>query len=308
MFEIGSTSEQVTEYIKMNDEESGTQDVENSGQDSDSTGSDWEDQDSDYEADFSDDPDIESIDPSSVQQLISFGEISPLDGQPCVCKNVCDKINALSLMEVMVDISPNFDNLDCIIDNTIRCYNSIFPTSRKENINKLGKVNSYKIAFSDLFYRMRHEILFKILCMTLNLPVMHSDEKFSKYGIDSDRTPDLIIKQNEVLKIIEVTAVSSMEKASQNKGYDQMGFESKYKREIDMFNDMGVTCIYLPVFFDMSGSKNTVNKDQLSVLYSHFPKINESFRRLLETTSNKLAMLTINFRSSLILPDRKSVV
>lgn len=244
----------------------------------------------------------EFLDPSDYNKTpIKFGDLSPLDGEECSCKNLSNKNEALSLLSMMVDITPTFDNINCIIDNIIRCYNMIFldGTEKKRGTWACG---SKKIAFADLFYRFRHELLFKLLCLTFNLPVSHSDIRFREFGIPSDRTPDLILEENGVIKIIEVTAVSSMEKASQNKGYEQMGFESKYKKEIEMLIDLGKTCVYLPVFFDMSGAKSTVNSEQILTLKCHFPKINEAFRKLMEITSNSLAMLTCNFKNTLILP------
>jgi len=109
---------------------------------------------------------------------ISFGENTTFEGESCLCKKISDKHTALRIIEVMAGTTPTFDTINCFIDNIIRAYNIIFT----EDSNPL---TSKKVAFCDIFYRLRHEVMFKCLCLTLNIPVGHSDMPFKMFGIES---------------------------------------------------------------------------------------------------------------------------
>nr|CAH2618883.1 RNA-dependent RNA polymerase [Aulacomnium heterostichum bunyavirus 2]CAI5383913.1 RNA-dependent RNA polymerase [Aulacomnium heterostichum bunyavirus 2] len=254
--------------------------------------SEWEEVSTEPEFEFDDEDEI--LANELEKKKFIFGDVSELDSETCICKAICDKNSALKIMSDMLNLTPNFENCNCIIDNIIRSHNMVFHDKGKP-------MSSYKVAFTDMFYRLRHELLFRTMCLALNIPTGHSDMPFSDLGIESNRTPDLIIVEGVVVKIVEVTAVSSIEKAAQNKGMDVLGFESKYKKEIDLLIDKGVTCIYMPLFFDMSNVDSPVNIEQLDTLIKNFNK-NEPFIMLMKNFAKSMAILTNNLKQKLILP------
>lgn len=223
-----------------------------------------------------------------------FGEVHVDEGLTCICKSFTDIYSSIASMESLLNITPNFDNHFCIIDNIIRSFNYIF-----SNINK--KLHYSKVAFADLFYRIRHETLFKVFCMAVNLPAEHSDVPFSNFGIESNRTPDLIIQDQDTLFVIEITATSSLEKAAISKGMEEMGFESKYKKEIDLLASLGKQVIYLPMFFDMSNTSMPINADLFKTVCNYF-KVSSPYYALLQAISKEFAILTMNLKNTLILP------
>lgn len=131
--------------------------------------------------------------------------------------------------------------------------------------------------------------------LSLNLPVDKSDISFSKFGIDSKRTPDLIMKVDKTLLIFEISASSNFENAARMKGLDEYGFESKYQRELDILIDLNVPHLYLPVIFDMSDQDNCSYLDQIKKVEGLLT-INKQYIILLKVIYESLCQITKQMR------------
>jgi hypothetical protein len=164
-----------------------------------------------------------------------------------------------------------------------------------------------RIGFCDLFYRLRHEILFKVLLAALNFPLQKSDMAFTEFGLDSNRTPDFMgfltnkKDSTSVLFIIEVSASSSFERAAMSKGLEEAGFESKYKREMDDLDDLGIPYVYLPFIFNMYNPISLEYEEQFGKI-AEFTTINIMNRSVLKIIKGSLANITQQFRGYLQLP------
>jgi hypothetical protein len=204
----------------------------------------------------------------------------------CCCYKISDSDEALMLIREMTEDSDIKSNLSCKLDNLIRVINFYI-----ENHNVLDDYR--RLALSDLFYRLRHELLFKALCLFLNLPEVKSDAPFSSCGIDSNRTPDLIIMREGIYYIFEVTASSSMEKAAISKGLEEAGFESKYQKELNMLDDKGISYKYIPVLFDMNDPNGEDYMKQLNKVSGAF-KFNEAGESLMHFLKREIALITVS--------------
>jgi hypothetical protein len=221
-------------------------------------------------------------------------EPNPFDKESstgCECYKFSDVENCLFYMKHKMSDSFNPNNLFCHLDNIARCYNMISASCIE--------IDSYqRLAFCDFFYRYRHELLFKMFCLSLNLPSVTSDVPFSQFGINSKRTPDLIIEMAGRIYVFEVGASSSFERAAASKGVEKMGFEGKYKKEIDMMVDKGYDVTYCPFIFDMSDFDNKDYLKDIDNLREVF-NINSPFLNNLIQTVKELCLLTIKTKSYL---------
>jgi hypothetical protein len=215
--------------------------------------------------------------------------------EACSCLTPSNLDSALDLLKNTVHSKADQRTYCCHLDNCVRSLNYIF----KENLDK--PISPYKVAATDYFFRFRHEFLFKFLCLSYNLEANKSDKKFSDFGIitEKDRTPDLIIDLNGSLIIIEVTAVSSFERAAQSKGIEVAGFESKYQREISIMNEKGIKNTYIPVFFNMGDLNEPINRELLKPLDLLFQK-NISYSSTLRVVARNFSLLTNEFKKYFI--------
>jgi hypothetical protein len=215
----------------------------------------------------------------------------PLTTASCMCYKFEDINECLNYLGDPFCSSFNPENIFCHLDNYVRCFNLV------SNTVKVIR-SPERLALCDLFYRFRHEILFKLLCLTLNLPTNKSDTPFSNFGLHSNRTPDLIIEENGKIFVIEVGASSSFEKAAANKGLERMGFEGKYKKEVDMLAEKGFDVSYHPFIFDMSNFENKDYLNEIEILGSNF-HINKPSLNNLTMTVKELCLLTLKTKSYL---------
>jgi hypothetical protein len=213
------------------------------------------------------------------------------DESVCKCLSPLDLNSALSLLKGTVEAHADQKNYNCHLDNCVRCLNFIFKESSETPISP------YKVAATDYFFRFRHEFLFKFLCLSYNLDAIKSDKKFSEFGVftEKDRTPDLILDLDGSLLIIEVTAVSSFERAAQSKGIEIAGFESKYQTEIDKLNEMGIKNTYVPVLFNMGDINEPVNRELLKPLDRLLTK-NISCSATMRVVAKNFSILTHEFK------------
>lgn len=208
----------------------------------------------------------------------------------CVCFRCENSEDHLRLLKDLSTWEPNQNHINCFFDNIIRAYNHIL-------VNNNG-ITPETLAFTDLFYRLRHECLSKLVMLALNFPITETDMKFSDFGINSDRTPDLIKRVNNTLLILEISASSSFERAAQNKGLESMGFESKYQRELNILDNLSSNYLYVPIIFDMSNPYAKQYLDSINSLKT-LTYINTTYMNLLESYKREFCFLTINMKEFL---------
>jgi hypothetical protein len=233
------------------------------------------------DGDNENDPSVDASD-SSDWEPNPFDKDTSLE---CECYKFDDVKNCLIYMKHCINDNFNPNNLYCYLDNFVRCYNLV-----SENCSEID--SHERLAFCDFFYRYRHELLFKMFCLSLNLPAVASDVPFSQFGINSRRTPDLIIEMDSRIYVIEIGASSSFERAASSKGVERMGFEGKYKKEIDMMTDKGYNVMYCPFIFDMSDYENKDYLKDIENLRGVF-NVNNTFLNNMVQTVKELCLLTI---------------
>jgi hypothetical protein len=228
-------------------------------------------------------------DESVSEAIFTVRNVTAAGTLACCCYNINDSDQALQLMLEMMEDNSIQTNLSCKLDNLVRVINFY--------IENHCSIDDYRrLALADLFYRLRHEMLFKSLCLFLNSPEMKSDVPFSSFGINSNRTPDLIINKDGVCFIFEVTASSSIEKAAISKGLEEAGFESKYQKELNMLDDKGIPYKYIPVLFDMNDPGGEDYMKQLNKASGAF-KFNETGEALMHFLKKEMALITVSSKN-----------
>lgn len=213
----------------------------------------------------------------------------------CECLKPVSDLSALSLVSHLSSKGVDSENISCLFNTLCFCCNVA-------NLNNLGYQDPKRLAFTDIFYRLRHELLFKSTMLYLGLNQRESDMKFSDFGIESDRTPDYMGYHSDILLILEITATSKFEKGAQQKGLEVAGFESKYKLEIDEFNSKGVKVCYIPIIFEMSSSSGDEYKIGLYEASKLIINDNVKNKSLIDYTAKELKLLTVNLKDSLTAP------
>lgn len=213
----------------------------------------------------------------------------------CDCLSPVDEHSALNLLNFLLNSSLNPENISCLFNTIFSCCNVI-------DLNNLTYQNPIRLAFTDIFYRIRHEILFKSVMLYLGLNQTVSDMKFSEFGISSDRTPDYIGYHSDYLLILEITATSKFEKGAQQKGLEIAGFESKYKTEIDEFNLLGKKVCYIPIIFEMSSSSGEEYLAGLAEATQMIINDNPKNKSIVSFVAKEFKLLTLNIKDSLTAP------
>jgi hypothetical protein len=225
-------------------------------------------------------------DESVSEVVFTIRELATAESLACCCYEIDDSDLALMVIKDMIEDCNIQCNLSCKLDNIIRVINFF--------IDNHTTLDDYRrLALADLFYRLRHELLFKALCLYLNLPEVKSDTPFSHCGISSNRTPDLIIHKDDIYYIFEVTASSSIERAAMSKGLEEAGFESKYQKELSMLDDKGIAYKYIPVLFDMNDPNGEDYMKQLSKVSGSF-KFNEIGESIMHFIKKEIALITVS--------------
>lgn len=224
---------------------------------------------------------------------IIFGSSSSAEVK-CLCVTPSNPETAIICMQHVLEseLIPEF--VSCQLNNVTRCCNTIIT-------EQLKYYNPVRLAFTDLFYRLRHELLFKALCLVLKIKQSMSDKPFNQFGIDSNRTPDYIGYHNDFLCIIEVTATSSYEKGAQNKGLEEAGFESKYKKEVNMAIEQGIPVKYIPFIFEMSTLESKEYNYALYESEDCFPGCGSN-SSILEFVAKEMKIITMNLKEHLTAP------
>jgi hypothetical protein len=265
------------------------------------------------EEDEAEDDDEEEDDEIGIKEVFSSGEDNSdesldiqfgtldikeyqtrVESQPvvCNCYSFPDSDSALNYMRICyIDYNPYVNNL-CMLDNLSRALNII------QNEHKNVK-DPYRLCCADLFYRLRHEILFKATMFTLNLPTDKSDIPFTTLGLDSKKTPDFIEICESSINIYEISAVSNVERAMSSKGVESAGFESKYRDEIDQLIEKGNIVNYFVFIFDMNDPKNKPYIEVLNECNKRGKKINNIGLGAMNLMSTGLAQITCHFKSYL---------
>lgn len=174
-------------------------------------------------------------------------------------------------------------NLDCTI-NELRNFVSI-------SVNHIDDFDeNFRINLLDNFMRNRHELLSHKMMSCLKLSHDKTDIMFNEiFPISSKRTPDFILKVSDsssekAYLIIEVSAVSDVEKSAIRKGDLSKGYLSKYNREIEELKSLGFSIDYKVVIFDVHDANNN---DHSSVL--------EELGKILNINLDLQQMVTLDF-------------
>lgn len=212
----------------------------------------------------------------------------------CYCLKPENIETAILIMQEEGNKVINTEFISCKMNNITRCVNLLLDSNLKYHDPK-------RLAFTDIFYRTRHELLHRGVQFVLNLPNNSSDIPFSDFGIDSNRTPDYIGRHSDSIVIIEVTATSSFEKGAQAKGLESAGFESKYRKEIDELVKKGENVKYYPIIFEMSTLTLDEYKCCLHELIAFFPSYKKKIS-VLDYIAKELKIITLNLRNVLSAP------
>lgn len=209
----------------------------------------------------------------------------------CTCVEPSNDRSCLGLMLELSNEAVIVENINCMLNSLISCCNYAL-----DNFKELS--NPFRLAFADNFYKMRHEVLFKLVMKSLNLPNYQSDIKFSEFGIESNRTPDYIKKDGDNFTILEIGVTSNFEKTAMMKGLQSSGYESKYKKEIDLMLGKGYLVNYIPIIFDMTSYNSDYHVKLIKSLNNIF-YINNYFLSYLSLCYKEFCTITYNLKDYL---------
>nr|QUA12643.1 polyprotein [Phytophthora cactorum bunyavirus 1] len=104
-----------------------------------------------------------------------------------------------------------------------------------------GKGYQLSALDSKIYYKLRHNVFKTMFLNSLSLESIE-EKPFTEYGVDSNRTPDLILVLGTKFLIVEFTVVKRFVTSLQTKKS-----QNKYAAEVDMLQNMGYTvCQYYP--------------------------------------------------------------
>lgn len=181
------------------------------------------------------------------------------------------------------------DNYQCHIENLIRVVNFSLTTYSELD-------SPERLYICDFFYRYRHEMICSIVRMMLNLGMAASDVKFSDFGVESKRTPDIIDEQKGVLNIIEISASSSFERMASAKGLESLGYESKYQKELKILEETSRPYNYIPLLFDMSQINNNDYEKEVGKLKELY-KISTVYYQTLKYVVQELCAISMESKA-----------
>jgi hypothetical protein len=245
--------------------------------------------------------------PFEARNNVCLGEARDDDGQLCTCFNLDNFGKANHFLEDNIFKKLEIKTKNCFINNLTQCLNLLFDDN----------MIAGSISIVDNFYRLRHEKLFQSLLHVLGLENVKSDIPFSEFGVDSNRTPDLILKletedlnlklfdRRPILLIVEVTASSNWEKGMLTKGDESYGFKSKYDLEINELKSKGVyNVFYQSVVFDMS--EGILSKRTMASIKSldQFLKLNSDRMSILEFFVSEFSRLSFLTKEKRIYPSQ----
>lgn len=158
---------------------------------------------------------------------------------------------------------PAIRDVECCMNEMTNAVSVACITSTDEEVH-----SELKKVFCDNYLRARHELFFRLCCKLLRSDPQTSDEKFSdKFDIESNKTPDRIFVNGNVVSILEVTVTTNVEQAAFQKG--GMGYTPKYAKEIDSLITMGLSVHYCVCILDASDSTNKDHYVALKNLCEH---------------------------------------
>lgn len=115
------------------------------------------------------------------------------------------------------------------------------------------------------YLKFRHDFLSLKASKILKINEEKTDISFKEvFGISSDRTPDFIFKIDDFYNIIEVSAVTDVERGAMSKGDLEYGYKSKYDRELMELEKMGIKVNYHVVIFDVKDKENDDFKEKIT--------------------------------------------
>lgn len=187
----------------------------------------------------------ESLNSSEVPSEGVLGDIAESSTEKnCFCMNFKDSSFIKEGFQEMIKHEINFNKVSCFLSTIERAFNCVIE-------EESGELTWRRVLMSDCFYRLRHEYLSKIFALTIGIDFEQTDMPFSDLGIDSNRTPDFIVYRGKSYYIFEITVSMNEEKSFLMKGVEEAGFESKYKKEIDMMKRQKLPVEYFVCYFNM---------------------------------------------------------
>jgi len=213
----------------------------------------------------------------------------------CKCFNFGEELASLGYLEFLLNQSIESQLVECVSNNINQCVNLFLMSNNLTN----------QIAFCDLFYRLRHEILFKAFLYVFAIDQDHSDVPFSNFGIDSSRTPDFIKELNdEFLFIAEFTATSNYDRGLITKGSEEYGFESKYETEIQLLKLKYKKVVYKTIIFDMTVDEYNIKVDDELSAFSDFFHLNSDRQQIFKYYFMLFSKLTLKTKNKRLYPSQ----
>lgn len=167
------------------------------------------------------------------------------------CYSVHDACTTPELL-TLAKLIPSLNNVDCLMSCLREFVNKTITKSKSVEVSdneKMNLLNSYM--------HMRHDTLANCVLRLFQSPVGSTDVKFSDFfPIQSNRTPDCILVNDEKYLVIEFTAVSDPERAYKSKGHTDYGYVSKYQRELEIIKSLGFVIEYVVIVFDVGSLDN----------------------------------------------------
>jgi hypothetical protein len=207
---------------------------------------------------------------SSDEEIEDFEIIKPVfeDKNSQCCPFISEEKSENEIYEEVLSLfqdvhSLNIKNKDLNLD----CSYNVIRNSTFHMLN-LGLLKDFcenkKLNLLHYYLKFRHDFLALKASQILNLDAEKTDLKFSDvFEINSKRTPDFIFENEGVYHILEISAVTDIERGALSKGDLEYGYKSKYDKEIMELEKKGFKIIYHVLLFDVKDKENDDFKEKI---------------------------------------------
>nr|QLF99169.1 RNA-dependent RNA polymerase [Halophytophthora RNA virus 2] len=151
-------------------------------------------------------------------------------------------------------------DVDCLIHNFKMFTNNLVKLADDYFMGTLPNKSMFPGVIKS-YFKFRHDLLFHIFLLSIHedpIP-FDTDVPFSKFEIDSNKTPDYIFESDETTYVFENSVSTDMDKSRYQKGADND--TSIYRDELEKLEKKTKKpVVFVPVFFETKENTNNWNE------------------------------------------------
>jgi len=203
---------------------------------------------------------IDLVEPELKLNWIEFNnyKFSKLRGGACVSVESGDFKQLAYLYPYLCTQTIDSDNFDCFVKSFKNIMSELVNYQNSFFNDDLQGSGYYVKCIKD-FFKFRHDILLSVFLLSIENEkglLFGSDVPFSDHGIESNKTPDYILRNYETnqIFIFENSVSADMNKSAYQKGNTLE--TSIYKNEIHALMGKGLDVKWVPLFYDTTSRSN----------------------------------------------------